>query len=413
MAEFLNLVSPEEAKKYFYSFLCDFENNIEVLKTEQTLDRVVAEQIFSTEDIPSFIRSTVDGFAVRSKDTFGASESLPGYFKVIGEIKMGHPAEVEIGSGETALIHTGGMLPKGSDSVVMIENTQNTVPGEIEILKSVGHNENVILAGEDVKTDTLIFSPGYKIRPGDIGALMALGITEIKVYKLPRIGIISSGDEIVDPGQKIIPGQVRDINSYALSAIVEKYGGIPKRYGIVPDIKLELKNVLELAFTENDMVIVTAGSSASVRDHTAEVIQTIGKPGVLIHGVNVKPGKPTILAICDGKPIIGLPGNPVSAFVIASIFVIPLIRKIRGENEFENRQIEKAKLSINLASIAGREDWIPVKIRRDSSYSKIIAEPIFYKSNLIFSIIRADGFLRIPPDVTGYSVDSEVEIILV
>ncbi len=413
MAEFLNLVSPEEAKKYFYSFLCDFENNIEVLKTEQTLDRVVAEQIFSTEDIPSFIRSTVDGFAVKSKDTFGASESLPGYFKVIGEIKMGHPAEVEIGSGETALIHTGGMLPKGSDSVVMIENTQNTVPGEIEILKSVGHNENVILAGEDVKTDTLIFSPGYKIRPGDIGALMALGITEIKVYKLPRIGIISSGDEIVDPGQKIIPGQVRDINSYALSAIVEKYGGIPKRYGIVPDLKQELRNVLELAFTENDMVIVTAGSSASVRDHTAEVIQTIGKPGVLIHGVNVKPGKPTILAICDGKPIIGLPGNPVSAFVIASIFVVPLIRKIRGENEFEKRQIQKAKLSINLASIAGREDWIPVKIRTDSTSSKIFAEPIFYKSNLIFSIIRADGFLRIPPDITGYSADSEVEIILV
>jgi molybdopterin molybdotransferase len=413
MAEFLNLVSPEEAKKYFYSFLCDFENNIEVLKTEQTLDHVVAEQIFSTEDIPSFIRSTVDGFAVKSKDTFGASESLPGYFKVIGEIKMGHPAEVEIGSGETALIHTGGMLPKGSDSVVMIENTQNTVPGEIEILKSVGHNENVILAGEDVKTDTLIFSPGYKIRPGDIGALMALGITEIKVYKLPRIGIISSGDEIVDPGQKIIPGQVRDINSYALSAIVEKYGGIPKRYGIVPDLKQELRNVLELAFTENDMVIVTAGSSASVRDHTAEVIQTIGKPGVLIHGVNVKPGKPTILAICDGKPIIGLPGNPVSAFVIASIFVVPLIRKIRGENEFEKRQIQKAKLSINLASIAGREDWIPVKIRTDSTNSKIFAEPIFYKSNLIFSIIRADGFLRIPPDITGYSADSEVEIILV
>ena len=412
MAEFLNLVSPEEAKKYFYSFLCDYENNIEILKTERTLDRVIAEQVFSTEDIPSFNRSTVDGFAVKSKDTFGASESIPGYFKVIGEIKMGHPAELEVGTGECALIHTGGMLPPGTDSVVMIENTQNTLPGEIEILKSVGHHENVILAGEDVKIGTLIFSSGYKIRPGDIGALMALGITEIKVFKLPRIGIISSGDEIVDPAQKITPGQVRDINSYALSALIEKCGGIPKRYGIVPDIKQELKNALDLAFTENDMVIVTAGSSASVRDHTAEVIQTIGKPGVLIHGVNVKPGKPTILAICDGKPIIGLPGNPVSAFVIASIFVVPLIRKIRGEDGFENRQIEKAKLTINVASIAGREDWIPVKIRIDVAKSIIYADPIFYKSNLIFSIIQADGFLRIPPDVTGYSADSEVEIIL-
>jgi len=413
MAEFLNLVPPDEAKNYFYTFLLNTEDNTEIIKTEHSLNRVIAEEIFSNEDIPSFDRSTVDGYAVKSRDTYGASESLPGYFRVIGEVQMGLPAIIEVNVGETALIHTGGMLPKGADSVVMIENTQNSIPGEIEILKSVGHHENVILAGEDVKSGTLIYSAGSVVRPGDIGALMAVGITKIKVYRLPRIGIISSGDEIVDPDLSIMPGQVRDINSFALSALVERYGGVSTRYGIIPDSKDKLRDALEAAFKENDMVIVTAGSSASVRDHTAEVIQTIGKPGVLIHGVNVKPGKPTILAICDGKPIIGLPGNPVSAFVIASIFVVPLLRKIRGENGFENRKKEIAQLTINIASTAGREDWIPVKLHFDSQSSKFFAEPIFYKSNLIFSIIKADGFLRIPPDITGYSANSEVEIILV
>jgi len=413
MPEFLKLVTPEVAKDYFYSFVDKFENKTEIIDTKNALGRIVALPISASENIPAFPRSTVDGFAVISKDTFGTSENLPGFFKVVGEVIMGQPAEIEVGPGEAVVIHTGGMIPKNADAVVMIENTQMTFPGEIEIMRSVGHNENVILPGEDVKVGTEVFTPGTLLRPGDIGALMALGITAISVFKLPRVGIVSSGDEIADPAQKIIFGQVRDINSYSLSALVEYHGGIPNRYGIVPDDKQKLTEVIRTAFIENDMVIVTAGSSASVRDLTADVIQTIGKPGVLVHGVNVKPGKPTILAICDGKPIIGLPGNPVSAYVIASIFVVPLLRKIRGERDFENRQKLQAVLTINVASAAGREDWIPVKIREDKASGINYVEPIFYKSNLIFSIIRADGFLRIPPDVTGYSVKTEVEIILV
>jgi len=412
MTEFLKLVTPEVAKEYFYSFVDKFENKTEIIETKNGFYRVVASQITAGENIPAFPRSTVDGFAVKSKDTFGASENLPGFFKVIGEVIMGQPAEIEVGSGESAVIHTGGMLPKGADAVVMIENSQMTFPGEIEIMRSVGHNENVILTGEDVKEGTEVFTRGALLRPGDIGALMALGITKLTVYKLPRVGIVSSGDEIIDPAQKINFGQVRDINSYSLSALVQRYGGIPNRYGIVPDDRQKLTEVMKTALVENDLIIVTAGSSASIRDLTAEVIDTIGKPGVLVHGVNVKPGKPTILAICDGKPIIGLPGNPVSAYVIASIFVVPLLRKIRGEKDFEKRQKLMAVLTINISSVAGREDWIPVKILENMDTGIKYVEPIFYKSNLIFSIIRADGFLRIPPDVTGYSVKTEVEIIL-
>ncbi|MHB8134291.1 MAG: molybdopterin molybdotransferase MoeA [Anaerolineaceae bacterium] len=413
MVEFLKLVTPEVAKDYFYSFVDKFENKTEIIETKLALGRVVALPIIASENIPAFPRSTVDGFAVLSKDTFGVSENLPGLFKVIGEVVMGQPAEIEIRSGEAAVIHTGGMLPKGADAVVMIENSQLTFPGEIEIMKSVGHNENVILTGEDVKEGVEVFTQGTLLRPGDIGALMSLGITKLSVFKLPRVGIVSSGDEIVDPEQKINVGQVRDINSYCLSALVQSHGGIPNRYGIVPDDKKKLTEVMKTAFVENDLIIVTAGSSASVRDLTAEVIDTIGKPGVLVHGVNVKPGKPTILAICDGKPIIGLPGNPVSAYVIASIFVVPLLRKIRGEKYFEKRQKLKGILTINVASLAGREDWIPVIVQEDMESGIKTIEPIFYKSNLIFSIIRADGFLRIPPDITGYSARTEVEIILI
>ncbi|PKN87017.1 MAG: molybdopterin molybdenumtransferase MoeA [Chloroflexi bacterium HGW-Chloroflexi-8] len=413
MVEFLKLVTPEVAKDYFYSFVDKFENKTEIIETKCALGRVVALPIIASENIPAFPRSTVDGFAVLSKDTFGVSENLPGLFKVIGEVVMGQPAEIEIRSGEAAVIHTGGMLPKGADAVVMIENSQLTFPGEIEIMKSVGHNENVILTGEDVKEGVEVFTQGTLLRPGDIGALMSLGITKLSVFKLPRVGIVSSGDEIVDPEQKINVGQVRDINSYCLSALVQSHGGIPNRYGIVPDDKKKLTEVMKTAFVENDLIIVTAGSSASVRDLTAEVIDTIGKPGVLVHGVNVKPGKPTILAICDGKPIIGLPGNPVSAYVIASIFVVPLLRKIRGEKYFEKRQKLKGILTINVASLAGREDWIPVIVQEDMESGIKTIEPIFYKSNLIFSIIRADGFLRIPPDITGYSARTEVEIILI
>lgn len=413
MPEFLHLMVPEEARKHYFSFFTNKHTHFEKIQSEEAYDRVFAENIFASDDLPGFTRSTVDGYAVRSKDSYGASESLPAFFQVIGEVKMGNKADQVIQQGEAVLIHTGGMLPKDADAVVMLENTQITIPGEIEVSKAVAPNENIIAAGEDVKTGSLIFQRGTKIRTGDIGALMSLGIMEINVFPKLKVGIISSGDEIVEPKYTLQPGQVRDINSYLLSALVQKHGAIPTRYGIVADDKELLRKAVEKAHRENDLVIVTAGSSASVRDFTAEVIQSIGDPGVLVHGVNVRPGKPTILALCDQKPIIGLPGNPVSAYVVANIFVVPLIKKLNGEANFLDQQIKKGILTVNLNSVSGREDWVPVKINETANSQLISIEPVFYKSNLIFSIIRADGFVRIPPDVTGYSTGAEVEVIFV
>ncbi len=413
MKSFLQLKSPEDAQKEYFAYFDSFQLSKEIIECASALGRVIAADVFAPESLPAFNRSTVDGYALRSNDSFGASESLPTFFTVTGEVKMGKPTTLEVNKGETVVIHTGGMLPKNADAVVMIENTQVILPGEIEVSRAVGHHENMILAGEDVKAGSLIFERGWKLRPGDIGALMSLGITEIEVYRKLKVGIISSGDEVTDPHEKIVQGQVRDVNSYSLSALIQQQCGEPRIYGIAPDDKTIFSRIATQAFQENDVVIVTAGSSASVRDLTAEIIHELGEPGVLIHGVNVRPGKPTILAVCGGKAVIGLPGNPVSAYVIANIFVVPLIRKLNGQTSPYREHKIKGTLTINLASSSGREDWIPVRIIDQADHQQYRIEPIFYKSNLIFSIIKADGFVRIPPDVTGYSANTEVEVFIV
>jgi molybdopterin molybdotransferase len=246
---------------------------------------------------------------------------------------------------------------------------------------------------------------------------MALGIMTLRVANKPRVGLISTGDEVIEPGQSPRPGQVRDINSYSLSALVEKAGGEAIRYGIVADKFETLKDAASKALTECDVVIITAGSSASTRDMTAEVIQTLGKPGVLVHGINTRPGKPTILGICNGKAVIGLPGNPVSALVNGYLFVVPVIEKLLGALPGPRATVQ-ARLTVNLPSQAGREDWWPVKLlpspsKRGAGGDVYEAEPIFGKSNLIFTLASADGLLRIHPDATGLSAGELVEVLLI
>jgi len=413
MPEFLELITPEEAINKLINHLHGYYPETELIKTEECLNKVLACDIEAKEDIPAFSRSTVDGFAVRSKDTFGCSDTLPAFFEVIDEIKMGEAATKSIIKGQACLIHTGGMLPQGADAVVMVEHTQYSLEKEIEVYKAVPPGENIIHAGEDVKKGKKVLFKGCILRASEIGALMALGITQIEVFRNPKVGIISTGDEVVNPTEIPRLGQVRDINSYTLSAIIEKFGGKPKRYQIVKDNKQDLLISLSKAIKENDLVIVTAGSSASVRDLTADTINELGQPGVIVHGMNVRPGKPTILGVVDRKPIIGLPGNPVSAFVIAHMLLGKIMPVLRGENRKEAFQKVKAMLSINISSMAGREDWVPVKLLHKEFLDKRMVEPIFYKSNLIFSLLDAFGFAKIEPNVTGLENNSEVEVIII
>lgn len=428
MPEFLTLLPPDEARDLMLSHLPPPTPDSEPIDVVHALDRILAEDILAPHPLPDFQRTTVDGYAVRAADTHGASDSLPAYLTLIGEVPMGDSPSFNIGAGQCALIHTGGMLPPGADAVVMLEYTQHIVgvesprPGrdnlaptqsEIEISRAVAEGENIIRIGEDVAQGQLVLPKGTRVRPAEIGGLMALGITSLRVARLVRVGLISTGDEVIEPSQSPRPGQVRDINSYTLGALVEKSGGVAVRYGIVSDQFQALKEAAAKALSECDAVIVTAGSSASTRDMTADVIRLLGEPGVLVHGINTRPGKPTILGVCGGKAVIGLPGNPVSALVNGYLFVVPVIEKLLGALP-KPRATVQATLTVNLPSQAGREDWWPVKLAVSSQQSavKFEAEPIFGKSNLIFTLAAANGLLRIHPDATGLSAGESVEVIL-
>jgi len=419
----LTLLPPDQARDELLAHLASPIIDSESMDIIHALSRFTAADTFAPHPLPDFPRTTVDGYAVRAQDTFGASDSLPAYLTLIGEVPMGDTPSFEIGAGQCALIHTGGMLPNGADAAVMVEYTQHIVGAEhrsalsqteIEIFKSVADGENVIRIGEDVAQNQLVIPKGTQLRPAEIGGLMALGFTSINVAKKPRVGLISTGDEVIDPSQTPRPGQVRDINSYTLGALVEKAGGVAVRYGIFSDQFEALREAAAKALSECDVVIITAGSSASTRDMTADVIRTLGEPGVLVHGINTRPGKPTILGVCNGKAVIGLPGNPVSALVNGYLFVVPVIEKLLGAL-LKPKATVMAKLTVNLPSQAGREDWQPVKliVNRQSSVVNYEAEPIFGKSNLIFTLASADGLLRIHPDATGLSAGEIVEVVLI
>jgi molybdopterin molybdotransferase len=409
MPEFLQLLPPYEALERLLTGLT-LHVMMESQETASALGRVTAEEVVAPHPLPSFPRSTVDGYALRAQDTYGANEALPAYFNLVGEVPMGVAPLFELERGQCALIHTGGMLPEKADAVVMLELTQGVRQNEVEVLKAAAPGENVIKIGEDVAEGQVVIPAGRRLRPADIGGLMALGITSLQVARQPLVGILSSGDEVVPPTEQIRLGQVRDVNSYSLSALVREAGGKAKIYGILPDRADELLLSAQKALAECDLVAITAGSSASKRDLTAEVINHLGAPGVLVHGVNVHPGKPTILGVCDHKAVIGLPGNPVSALVIAGLFVTRVIEALCGLSQARIRAVVSARLTINLASQAGREDWIPVELKRTPQ--GFDAEPIFGKSNLIFTLARADGLVRIPPDATGLGAGEMVEVVL-
>ncbi len=411
MPEFLKLHSVEMASKIFWQHLTNLTPAIDKLETVSAHGRVLAEAIDADEFLPAFTRSTVDGYAVRANETHGASESMPAYLKMSAEIPMGAEPQFGIGEGECALIHTGGMLPPGADAVVMLEQSNLRNGDLVEIYKAVAINENVLLKGEDVKPGDRLIHTGTLLRPEEIAGLLALGRIQVNVFSRPRVGILSSGDEVVSPDQKVLIGQVRDINTGALAALVSQSGGIAKSYPISPDDVRVLEETVRAAYAENDAVVITAGSSASARDMTAEVVQRMGAPGVLVHGINVRPGKPTILAVCDGKPIVGLPGNPVSALVIARLFIRPLVRKMAGMQVEILEPLIHARLEVNLSSQTGRDDYVPAVVKMvDQTWT---VTPIFFKSNLIFNLVRANGLIHIPAAANGISAGQTVEVLLI
>jgi molybdopterin molybdotransferase len=407
--ELFNVRTPPDALAVLLERLTPGSAPRERVATQDALDRVLTEEPRAPGELPTFPRSTMDGFAVRAADTFGATEGLPAYLDVVGEVFMGRAPQVSLAAGQCARIATGGMLPDGADAVVMVEQTQEVGPTTIEALRAVAPGENVVQVGEDVRVGDLILPRGHTLRPQDLGGLLALGITHVEVARRLRVGIVSGGDELVPPHQEPGPGQIRDINSYTLSALVGRAGHEPWLVGVFPDEQPALETAARQAFVASDVVILSAGSSVSTRDMTAQVIERLGRPGVLVHGVSLKPGKPTILAVCDGKPVFGLPGNPVSCMVTFDLFVAPTMAHLTGSAQPPRRTVV-ARLGRNVASATGREDYIQVRLeRRDGALEAV---PVFGKSNLIYTLIRADGMLKVPLDAGGLAAGESVEVVL-
>jgi molybdopterin molybdotransferase len=411
MPEFLELVTPPQAWDRWIAALRPRLplDRIDVVDSLGAIGRVLAGDVIAPESLPAFRRSTVDGYAVRATDTHGATPSLPALLRLAGEVPMGAAPDLDLGPQQAAIVHTGGMLPGGSDAVVMLEDCERSRAGEVAVRRAAAVGEHVLQVGEDLSAGSPALEAGTLLRAADIGGLMALGITEIEVRAKPRVGLISSGDEVVSPDRAVGPGQVRDVNSSMLAALVVKGGGDSGRFGIAPDDRAALLASARDAMAASDVVVISAGSSASVRDITAEVMAELGAPGVLVHGVAIKPGKPTILACCDGVPVLGLPGNPVSAYVVARLFLSPLMGRMLGRIESPLPGV-RASFSTRWASQAGREDYVPVRLLAQAD--GLSAEPVYGRSNLIFTLSRADGWVRIPAEATGLEAGDPVEVTL-
>jgi molybdopterin molybdotransferase len=412
-----NYLSPLEALERIFNAITVSLTPSEKLKIEECYGRISASDIVSPEDLPAFSRSTVDGYALNSKDTFGAKENAPAYISLKNEVFMGAAPEFEIGQGEAAKIPTGGMLPKGADAVLMLEHAQTASDDMIEAMRSVAPGENVIQKGEDIKKDETVLAKGRKLRAQDIGALAGIGITEIAVFKMPLISIISTGDEIVPASSPLKIGQVRDINSFTLSGLIKEHGGIPVKKGILKDDYKIIRNAIRESLDDSDMVLISGGTSAGTKDMTADIINDIaqkcgesyGGPGVLFHGVSLKPGKPMIGGVVNNKPILGLPGHPAAAVVCFDLFIRPVMEKIMGlDSEKHFPKTIKAKMAKAIASAAGREDHIRVYL--EEKEGELLAVPVLGKSGLITTLVKADGVVMIPSNKPGLDSGEDVVV---
>lgn len=407
---FFRVVTPQEALR---ALLQVSPVGTEEIRSVRARGRVLAEDLYSSVDLPHFHRAAMDGYAVKAKDTFGASQSLPAYLKLAGVVEMGKEALQPLGTGQAIRISTGGMMPPESDAVVMVEYTDETDAGLVEIHRSVSPWQNVIQIGDDIKKGELVFKRGRRLRAHDLGALTGVGISTVPVYLRPRTGLISTGDEIVDADTDPMPGQVRNINQHSLAGLIEGCGGELRDWGVIGDDKDQLIRAIGEALRWSDLVLLSGGSSMGAKDIALEAILSFPDSEFIFHGISVSPGKPTIFAKACGKPIVGLPGYPVSALVIFDLFAAPLIRKLGGEDESAVTQFSKtlrATLKTNIASQVGREDYVRVILERDSQ--RWLATPLPSKSGAIFTLVKADGMVRIDLNQDGLEQGEEVEVIL-
>ena len=402
----LTVMTPEELLTLIANTFAPLDRPPETVGLDRALGRVLAREIRAAQFVPGFDRSTVDGYALRGADTFGCSESIPALLICTGAVEMGKEPAFAVGPGQCAAIPTGGALPKGADAVQMVEYTEDYGGGEIGIVKSVPPGANLIFKGDDVKPGDLVLRKGRRLEPQDIGALAALGVTQVPVVPRLRVGIISTGDELVPPEQDPGPGQVRDVNGPLVAALLAQAGAEAVPLGIVPDREELLREAVEEALAACDCVVLSGGSSVGEKDAAYRIMASLGE--VLCHGVAMKPGKPTLLGRAGGKPILGLPGHPVAALFTAKLFLIPLLAWLEGRTW--KGQTVSAKLAQTVPANHGRAQYTGVTL--EEKPDGLWAHPIWGKSGLITTLAGADGFFCVPRDREGIPAGELVEVSL-
>lgn len=404
--KFFNTITVNEAVETMNENFKDLTIGTESVDILNARGRILSKDIYSTINVPEFNRSTVDGYAILSRDSHGSTPSIPAMLNIIGKVEMGQYIDKEIKSGQAMYVPTGGMLPKGADGVIMIEDVELMDDTTLLTYKPISDGENIILKGDDIKKDELAIKAATKLNPEHVGVLAALGKTNIEVYEKIKFYIISTGDEIIDLDEELSIGKVRDINTYSLSAMIEELGGEVAGKNIISDDYDLLRNEVDKALDSSHIVLISGGSSVGVMDYTHKVIDSFKGKGVFIHGLSIKPGKPTIVGEGKKKPIIGLPGHPISSIIVFKALVEEFV------SEKINMKVIKPRVNAivasNFPSSPGKETYHMVKLKKDGN--SYIASPVFGKSGMISLMSQADGYIIIKDHEEGIYKGEEREI---
>lgn len=387
MKPFGALLSFEEAKKVVEENIKPV-TRVETVSIDDAGGRVLAEEIVATLSTPPFNRAAMDGYAVKARDTFGSGQFNPNVLELTDELHAGETPRKRVSAGQCIQIATGAMMPAGADAVVMVEDTE-AENGRVKVFKAVYPKANVAKKGEDIKAGESVLSQGTFLDAGKVGILASQGLRKVRVYEKPKVAVLPSGEEVVELGKKLRRGQIYDINSHTVASVVRENGGVPAIFGIVGDTGEDIRSKVSEAM-KNDLVVISGGSSVGERDLLVDVIQDWGE--VLFHGIQVRPGKPTLFAIIEGKPLFGMPGYPTSCLINAYLFLLPAVRKMAHLPPRRGETVE-ARLSRRVPGSVGRKQFLTVKVENGE------AVPVFKESGAITSIARADGYIEIEQNV--------------
>jgi putative molybdopterin biosynthesis protein len=405
---FRRLLTLDEAQQTILKHFKPKPVGVEETPLLEALNHVLAQDMIATLDIPPFNRSTVDGYAVKAEDTFGAEENRPATLKACGTVSIGKLPRVKVASGKAAEIVTGAPMPEGADAVVMVEYTERK-GNRVSVFAAVAKDENVMKAGSDIRKGETVMKAGQLLGSREIGVLAALGAARVKAHMFPRVAVLSTGAEVTKPGRRLLPGRIYDINGYSLGAAIVESCGKPILIGVFPDDRGKLKKVLAEALNMADVIVTSGGVSVGPKDIMPQIVGSLGMPGVIVSGIAIKPGKPATVAVVNGKPVFSLPGHPTSALLVFHLLARPIISAMAGR-EAERSLEMKAFAGMRMFPARGRRTFVMVKLRRDKS-DRLVADAVGTgQSGAITTLAKADGFVEVSEDQQFIDADEEVVV---